>query len=81
MRLTLAINSVKKSKCDSGKGSKNIRTRDCKREKYTDSTLTSPTLHSLLVTHLKKDLEKQEKALGIKRMLGSVCQLPGISEG
>lgn len=59
---------MKKSKRDSGKGSENIRTKDCKREKYIDSTLTSPTLHSLLVPpseegfgKTRKGTEKDEK--------------------
>lgn len=59
---------MKKSKGGSGKGSGNIRTKDCKKEKYIDNTLTSATQPSLLVPHLKKDLEKQEKGARIKKM-------------
>lgn len=59
---------MKKSKHDSGNGSENIRARDCKRGKDIDSTLTSPTLYSCLVTaspggfgKIRKGSEKDKK--------------------
>lgn len=53
--------SVKKSKGDSGKGSGNIRNGDCKKEKYTDNTLTPPTQPSLLVTLSQEGFRKTRK--------------------
>ena len=55
---------MKKSKRDSGKGSENISSvlTDCKREKYIDSTFTSPTLHLFLVTPAQEGFWKTRKA-------------------